>query len=223
MATVNEKIKNALNDYNVGLKVKLDTRFVKQSDFASDTFVTKVAGKTLSSNDFTDADKLKLNSVATDTYVTKVAGKTLSSNDFTDADKLKLNSVETDTYVTKVAGKGLSANDFTDNYKSRLDGLETTYAKKSEVASALKYKGTITDFNSIPSDTTVGDVWNISVGGGVDENGVAIKDGDNVAITETGADVLAGSIDLSNYTQIYIGAVQPSDTSVVWFDTSAYI
>ena len=193
MATTNEKILNALDDYNQGLKVKLNARFVKQTD------------------------------IATDTYVTKVTGKELSSNDFTNELKSKLESVETDTYVTKISGKGLSSNDFTDAYKTKIDGLESTYAKKTDVASVLKYKGTVLNYSSIPSDTSVGDVWNISVGGGVDENGVAIKDGDNVAITETGADVLAGSVDLSNYTQIYIGPIQPTDTSVVWFDTSAYL
>ena len=192
MATVNEKIKNALNDYNIGLKEKLDARFVQQSD------------------------------IATDTYVVKVAGKSLSTNDFTDELKLKLNSVDTDTYVTKVTGKSLSTNDFTDELKSKLNGVETTYAKKTDVASVLKYKGSAANFAAISSDTTVGNVWNILSGGGVDENGVAIKTGDNVARTETGWDVLAGAIDLSPYTQIYIGAVQPSDTSVVWFDTSAY-
>lgn len=194
MATVNEKIKNALDDYNKGLKTKLDNRFVKKTDFA------------------------------TDTYVTKVAGKTLSSNDFTDADKLKLNSVETDTYVTKVAGKNLSTNDFTDNYKSQLDGLGTTYAKKTDVAGVYKYKGTVANFAAIASDTSIvtGSVYNISVGGGVDEHGITIKSGDNVAKTDTGWDVFAGAIDLSSYAQIYIGPTQPTDTSVIWFDTSSY-
>ena len=191
MATTKDKILNSTFMYNETLKEQLDARFVKRTEFDTDTFVTKVAGKDLSSNDFTDELKAKLN------------------------------SVDTDTYVTKIEGKGLSTNDFTDEYKTKINGIEETYAKKSDVASVLKYKGTVADFDAIPSDTSVGDVWNISVGGGVDEHGVEIKDGDNVAITETGADVLAGSIDMSGFAKIYIGAVQPTDTSVIWFDTSA--
>lgn len=30
-------------------------------------------------------------------------------------------------------------------------------------------------------------------------------------------------IDLSGYAKIYVGSVAPTDTSVIWFDTSAYL
>jgi len=109
------------------------------------------------------------------------------------------------TYVAKVAGKDLSSNDFTNAYKAEIDNLGTIYAKKSDVASALKYRGTVTNFASIPTDTSVGDVWNISVAGGADSHGIAIKAGDNVAKTETGYDVLAGAEDLSGYVEKVAG------------------
>ena len=125
MATTDEKILNALDMYNSTLKTTLDGRFVKQSDIDTDSYVTKVTGKDLSSNDFTDALKNKLDNVDTDTYVTKVSGKDLSSNDFTDALKNKLDAVDTDTYVTKVSGKDLSTNDFTDALKNKLDNVDT--------------------------------------------------------------------------------------------------
>ena len=115
-------------------------------------------------------------------------------------------------FVAKEDGKGLSSNDFTDELKSKVENLGTV----------LNYKGTVTDFDSIPSDTTVGDVWNISVAGGVDEHGVKIKAGDNVAKTATGFDVLGGSVDLTGYAKISVGNTAPTDTSVVWFDTSDY-
>ena len=200
-ATTNEKILNALDMYNTGLQTKLD-----------DKFVQKDGAKVLSTNDFTDADKAKLDSLSatadvdfntlTDTFVTKVTGKELSSNDFTDAYKMTIDGLS-GVYVQQVSGKDLSTNDFTDAYKTAIDGLSSTYATKSEVASVLIYKGTVANFAAIASDTSIQEGWtyNISVGGGVDEHGIPIKDGDNVAKTATGFDVLAGSIDTSIFVQ----------------------
>ena len=229
-ATIDNKIKNALNMYNTGLQ-----------EILPDKFVGKVNGKDLSTNDFTDALKEKLEAFSTETQVVDA-------------------SAFTDTFVTKVSGKDLSTNDFTDAYKTAIDGMSTTYAKKADMVGLYNYKGTVANFVAIPTDTTVGDVWNISVGGGVDEHGIAIKDGDNVAKTENGFDVFAGSVNLSGYVQkdgekglstndftdaykeklealstetqvvnltgvarFYVGPVAPTDTSVIWFDTSAYL
>lgn len=73
-------------------------------------------------------------------YVVKVSGKELSSNDFTDALKDKLDGIPDDLELTfytqtavddllddkvdKESGKGLSTNDFTDLLKDKLDGIE---------------------------------------------------------------------------------------------------
>ena len=220
-ATTNEKILNALNIYNTGLQ-------------------TKIANG----------------------YVQKDGAKVLSTNDFTDALKTKLEDIATDTYVQKVSGKSLSTNDFTNDYKSAIDGMSSIYAKKAEVASVMTYKGSVNYFSDLPTDTSIlsiGDVFNISVGGGSDNNGTTIKSGDNVAWTGTGWDDFGGAIDLSGYVQkdgakvlstndftdadkakldslstdtqtvdlsgvmrVYVGSVAPTDTSVIWFDTSAY-
>lgn len=76
-----------------------------------------------------------------DNYVEKEAGKGLSSNDFTNEAKNKLDDLENyddteikndisdlsdavEDKVDKVAGKGLSTNDFTDAAKNKLDDLE---------------------------------------------------------------------------------------------------
>ena len=66
-------------------------------------------------------------------YVKKEAGKSLSSNDFTDELKSRLESLENyddseileslSSKVDKVEGKGLSTNDFTNELKEKLDGL----------------------------------------------------------------------------------------------------
>lgn len=56
--------------------------------------VDKVDGKSLSTNDFTNEYKNKLDNLEENisVKVDKVSGKGLSTNDFTDADKTKLNS-----------------------------------------------------------------------------------------------------------------------------------
>ena len=187
------------------------------------------------------------------TYVAKVSGKDLSTNDFSDAYKQTIDDLGT-TYVAQVSGKDLSTNDFTDAYKQAIDDLGTTYATKSDIASVYKIKGTVANFSSIPSDTTVGDVWNIAADGGTDENGIKIMAGDNVVKTATGFDVLAGTVDLTGYVQkdgnkvlsandftdayktkldnidtdasvgmsFYIGTTAPTEDNTIWFDTTGY-
>ena len=53
--------------------------------------VDKVNGKALSTNDYTNADKQKVNTI--DNKVDKEEGKVLSTNDYTNEDKEKLNSL----------------------------------------------------------------------------------------------------------------------------------
>lgn len=105
----------------------------------------------------------------------------------------------TDTFVTKVAGKDLSTNDFTDAYKTAIDGLSSTYATKAEIAKVYKPKGSVANAAALPASADEGDVYNLLAGGGTDENGVTLKEGDNVVKTATGWDVLGGDIDLSGY------------------------
>lgn len=225
-----------------------DTTVAGVLDKLGTTYVEKVAGKDLSTNDFTAAYKQTIDDLST-TYVEKVSGKDLSTNDFSNSYKQAIDDLGT-TYVKQVSGKDLSTNDFTNAYKTALDDLDSTYAKKSDIADVFHYKGTVANFSSIPSDTAVGDVWNIAADGGTDENGIAIMAGDNVAKTATGFDVLAGTVDLSGYVQkdgnkvlstndftdadknkldslgngtaIYIGTTQPTDANTIWFDTTGY-
>lgn len=112
--------------------------------------VDKESGKGLSTNDFTNTYKTKVdNSVDKNTFneniqtlnnsldkkVDKIEGKSLSTNDFTDAylNQIK-NSVNKDIFnenitilsnqlankVEKVSGKGLSTNDYTNEEKQKL-------------------------------------------------------------------------------------------------------
>lgn len=129
------------------------------------------------------------------------------------------------TKVDKVEGKGLSTNDFTNDLKSRLEGIEagaqvnkvvdvtvdgtsvvgsdkiakivlTEYAKKTDIASAYSFEGSVA-FKDLPtlSTTDKGKVYNVTD---------AFKDGDkiypagtNVAWTGTAWDPLAGYTDFS--------------------------
>lgn len=95
---------------------------------AKSLFVKKEAGKGLSTNDFTDEYKEKIDteSAAIDGKVDKEEGKGLSSNDYTDEDKDKVAAAITDISgkVDKEEGKGLSSNDYTSEEKDKLAGLE---------------------------------------------------------------------------------------------------
>jgi hypothetical protein len=95
--------------------------------------VDKEEGKGLSTCDFTEELKTKLESAITEHQdisgkVDKVEGKKLSSNDFTDEHLDKLNRAITSHQdisgkVDKVSGKGLSSCDFTEGYRIKLDNL----------------------------------------------------------------------------------------------------
>lgn len=128
--------------------------------------VDKVEGKGLSTNDFTNELKDKLEGMTPDDYaikadveaelekkVDKVEGKQLSTEDFTTELKNKLDGMKPETYATKdeltegldgkvdkITGKGLSTNDYTDEDKAKVDGLETTYATKTELTDGLAEK-----------------------------------------------------------------------------------
>lgn len=74
------------------------------------------------------------------------------------------------------------------------------YVKGTDVASALRYKGNVSSYANLPTVASAGDVYNIQTAGGTDGNGNSIKAGDNVVRTSNNTwDVLAGTVDLSNY------------------------
>jgi hypothetical protein len=89
--------------------------------------VEQIAGKGLSTQDFTTELKAKLDGLGASpdlsAYVLKVVNKQLSTNDYTDIDKAKVAGFDPSTFQPKEAGKGLSANDFTNTLKAKLDSL----------------------------------------------------------------------------------------------------
>lgn len=98
-----ESLVNAVNEGGGGSTITIDDSLSNTSTnpvqnkvitLALDTKVDKIAGKGLSTNDYTDAEKAEVAKVSG--KVDKVSGKGLSTNDYTDADKAE---------VAKVAGK----------------------------------------------------------------------------------------------------------------------
>lgn len=132
-------------------------------------------------------------------FVTKVDGKNLSTNDFTDAYKTKLDTIAVDAQVNII--ESITIDGKTQNVTNKSVALDlSAYAKASDVASALVFKGSVESFSSLPATgNSIGDAYNIKTAGGTDANGTAISAGDVVAYTDTGWVVMAGATDLSNY------------------------
>ena len=77
----------------------------------------------------------------------------------------------------------------------------SAYALKTDITSSIRVKGSVASFSALPANAEVGDMYNITNAGGTDENGTAIKAGDNVVKTSTGWDNFGGNIDLGNYVE----------------------
>ena len=85
-------------------------------------------------------------------------------------------------------------NNLTNYYKTT--EIYTKTEVDNKVSSVYKYKGTVSTYGDLPStDLVVGDVYNIETA----DSTHGIDAGDNVAWNGTTWDVLAGTIDLSNY------------------------
>lgn len=132
--------------------------------------VDKVAGKQLSTNDYTTAEKQEVAKIAN--KVDKVNGKGLSTNDYTAKDKAAVGTIT--NKVDKVKGKQLSTEDYTTAEKTKLKGV---------AANANNYVHPTTAGNKhIPAGGTVGQIlvnngdgtakWQDNQGGGIDYTGL---------------------------------------------------
>lgn len=182
--------------------------------------VEKEDGKGLSSNDFTDELKDKLEGMTPNDYaikadveeelgkkVDKVEGKQLSTEDFTTELKDKLDGMKPETYATKtelseglegkvdkVAGKELSSNDYTDADKAKVDSLETTYATKTELTDGLAEKVDKVDGKGLSTnDYTTADKNKLA---GIEDNAevniieIVKKNGTPLTVTDKAVDVI---------------------------------
>lgn len=199
-------------------KGKLDT----QNDAK---YVAKESGKVLSSNDFTNEYKTKLDGIeagANKTVVDSTLNKESTNPVQNKAIATKLEEItsqggEPNTIETiKVNGSpltpdGSKAVDITvptkvsqltnDSGYQTAENVEQTltsknYATKSDISSVYKYKGSVSTYAELPSSNQqVGDVYNVETA----DPSHNIKAGDNVAWNGEGWDVLSGTVDLSNY------------------------
>ena len=154
------------NDFTDDYKSKLDalpanpeytdttydlSLYAKKTDLKSglDDKVDKVAGKALSSNDYNDEAKAKVDAIPDDpkytdtTYdLTPYAKKTEIKTKLSEMEEDSTHRTVTDAEksewsnkVDKVSGKGLSSNDFTNSYKTKVDGIETGATKYTHPSS----------------------------------------------------------------------------------------
>lgn len=109
--------------------------------------------------------------------VDKAEGKGLSSNDFTTDEKTKLARLENYTLTAATAdtlggvkvGPRLSISDgVLSADEASWDSItgKPELALKSDLASLYRYKGSVTNYASLPaSGNTAGDVWNVEATG----------------------------------------------------------
>lgn len=95
-------------------------------------------------------------------FVQKVAGKGLSTEDYTTAEQTKLSGVETGAQVNVIesitVNNGQPLTVTSKGVNIDLSG----YARTSEIGSVYKYKGSVTTYALLPStDLTAGDTYNI--------------------------------------------------------------
>lgn len=119
--------------------------------------------------------------------VDKVAGKGLSENDYTTIEKTKLAGIAEGAQVNVL--ESVKVNGVAQTVTGKAVNIDlSTYAKKSDIASAYNYKGSKATYANLPTTgNAVGDVWNVEA---TDMN---------YAWTGTAWDPLGGSVDLSGY------------------------
>ena len=152
-----EKIRESGGQFQFyGTQGWTDIKTSDETDTALNGKVDKIAGKGLSTNDYTDADKAEVAKLSD--KVDKIAGKGLSTNDYTNSAKslleetvpqeldridAKITEVEANVYsnfknkVDKVAGKGLSTNDYTDAEKIEVAKVAGKVDKPANIKEGL--------------------------------------------------------------------------------------
>ncbi|MCM1269948.1 MAG: hypothetical protein NC247_04890 [Ruminococcus flavefaciens] len=158
--------------------------------------IDKVDGKSLSTNDFTDADKAKLDSIKAD--ASKVA-VTVKQKSGTEIATITIDGAASKLYVPTISEATSSASGLmTADDKAKLDGFNDadTYALKSDITSMYKYKGSVANEAALPeSDNTVGDVYN------TEDTGM------NYGWTGTNWDSLGAVFSVTNITNAEIDAM----------------
>lgn len=171
-----------------------------------EVFVQKDGAKVLSDNNYTTEEKTKLAGIETSAnkYVLPVASATVSGGvkigaNLEMADGV-LSAVQGTVDLTPFETKTNVANTYVS--KTSLSTTLADYAKKSDVAQVVHYKGSVETFNSLPeaAENQVGDMYNVTKAGGTDADGSPIKAGDNVVWNGTGWDNYGGTFAIDSAT-----------------------
>ena len=162
----NTTVKGAIENLSGGIS---DTYTKTETDEKLSSKVDKEAGKSLSSNDYTDNEKLKLAGLPNETYsktetdgklenkVDKVSGKGLSSNDYTDAEKTKLAGIdEGANNYSHPASHSAVMIDETENRKFLTPDL------KAMIENSAQFKGVAVSDSALPSSPQTGDMYKVS-------------------------------------------------------------
>lgn len=143
------------------------------------------------------------NGSAAKTISYNTIGAAAASHTHTKANITDFDHTHDDRYYTetemdsKLAGKSDTGHTHDDRYYTESEVDEKISAA---VSSALKYKGSKDTTAVLPtSGNVVGDVWNIATACDATDTLPKVNAGDNVAWNGTSWDVLAGTVDLSNY------------------------
>ena len=180
---------------------------------SKEVFVQKDGTKVLSDNNYTTAEKTKLAGidVGANKYVLPVASATVSGGVKIGANLQMvdgvLNAVQGTVDLTPFETKTNAANTYVS--KSSLSTTLSDYAKKSDVAQAVHYKGNVASFNHLPAtlENKLGDMYNVTAAGGTDSDGAPIKAGDNVVWNGTGWDNYGGTFTIESATDAEIDAL----------------
>ncbi len=165
----------------------------KQPNFARDSFATKAAMKAFAESSIDDGH-LSYCAEDKNIYIFK-SSNTIDSTTgrwrlFQSGSSITVDS-ELDANSTNPVQNKVIYNAISDC----LDDVEDNYAKKTDISTVYKYKGSKSTYSQLPTiGNSVGDVWNIDT---ADANN-NIKAGDNVVWTgDNGWDNLSGIVDIS--------------------------
>lgn len=160
--------------------------------------VDAVAGKQLSTNDYTNEEKQKLAALSegdftlTPATTSTLGGVIIGRNLTVNGDGvLSADVVEYEEATSSDAGL-MSSTD-----KAKLDAFSSasSYVLKSDVVNAYVYKGSVANMSLLPSNAANGDVYNVEA------------DGMNYAWTGTAWDALGGSFAVDTMTNSDIDAI----------------
>lgn len=165
----------------------------------TNAFVKKETGKGLSTNDLTDDLK--------ETYdgtVTKVNNLVASGGEPNTIDIIKVNGT-TQSITNKTVDITVPTNN---NQLTNGAGYQTASdvdtAIRTAISSMMTYKGTVATKDSLPSNASVGDTYNVT------------DTGKNYAWNGTEWDDLGGTIDLSGYVKTTdIGEISNSEIDTI--------